>query len=255
MANDRVIRTCIFCNGGPMTKEHAWPRWIRELYPGNESWSHELLDQDGNVLRGRKSDSIDVEVRRVCKQCNNGWMSSLESIAPLLTRLARGESTELTATEQGKLARWLVKTGLMIDLATPKPTISIESYHALFRGDPNEFTVVLLSSFPTDEAGADLSCMMQGNRITAKWWSPTRGDHLGSPARYYLQTLKLGLFIGQIFWTDDLALAYAFVRDANSRGHIRAWPKPSEARWPTTEIVGFDAFKVFGKRLAGWPLG
>lgn len=62
---------------------------------------------------------FDVTSRRVCKPCNNGWMSDLEVAAnPILRRLIAGERT-LTADESCTVLRWLAKTAVVSHFAEP----------------------------------------------------------------------------------------------------------------------------------------
>ena len=51
-----------------------------------------------------------------CRRCNGGWLGALESHAKnVLSPLIRGEPTRLTAEDQGVIARWALKTALLLD--------------------------------------------------------------------------------------------------------------------------------------------
>jgi hypothetical protein len=101
------MRRCISCySSGPLSNEDAWPLWLNEIL--------ELMVPDGakaNVLiettRGFSTQIHDVpgihpaKNRKVCGQCNNGWMSQLESdVKPVLTPLILGQTCQLSAADR-----------------------------------------------------------------------------------------------------------------------------------------------------------
>ena len=83
------MRECAFCFATQgLTKEHIISDWVNGLFPGRS----EVNYQDGKG-RAEKwhADKIDWKARVVCRDCNNGWMSDLESTLakPSLTPLIR----------------------------------------------------------------------------------------------------------------------------------------------------------------------
>jgi hypothetical protein len=133
-----MARTCIFCGGTPVTSEHLWPQWIqRDVYAGVTSFKHSYDVGDGSPI-GWGALGIDVKVRAVCADCNNGWMATLESDArALLLPMVFGRYTQLHADEQALLTRWAAKTALVFQamhgeyLAAMKPHLDQVYQHGL----------------------------------------------------------------------------------------------------------------------------
>ncbi len=109
-----TARTCAFCGGGPLTLEHAWPRWLQHelLAPGSvvsmrwgpaQSLTH--VDRKG----------LEIKVTRACLACNTDWMSKMEAaVKPVLLPLVRGQVHQLGYPEQQLVATWAVKTAMML---------------------------------------------------------------------------------------------------------------------------------------------
>ncbi|MCF6436246.1 hypothetical protein [Pseudoalteromonas sp. MMG022] len=61
---------------------------------------------------------------RICKTCNNGWMSKLEKeVIPLIYKLIDGETdiNQITQKERNSLARWGFKTTAALSSSTNAP--------------------------------------------------------------------------------------------------------------------------------------
>ncbi|MFK0691777.1 hypothetical protein ACFX5Q_26745 [Mesorhizobium sp. IMUNJ 23033] len=129
MANSKETGRCIFCGGNGLTKEHIWPDWLAAYAPKiGDSSKHTAnfmkFDQEGppqevdrrvNVKQG---DPRSKKLRCVCRNCNGGWMSRLQSLVkPVLLDLVLGNSLGesaagvrrvLTPEEQHLLSKWAV---------------------------------------------------------------------------------------------------------------------------------------------------
>ena len=111
-------KTCIFCGGFNLSKEHVWPNWTRKVLtdnpsPAHHEW-HNTFSSKGTVvkesgMRTRQGSTFTKKLRVVCKTCNNGWMSRLENdTKPILLTLIQGEPTLLDREQQTLLAQWIV---------------------------------------------------------------------------------------------------------------------------------------------------
>jgi hypothetical protein len=111
------MRRCSFCghaidaNAPP---EHVIPKWVSLAYPGAMFTTRR---NNGRVTTGKL---IDITVETVCRACNHGWMSDLESAnAPRLKPMLRGETQGLSIQQQDSIARWATKTAMTLDQTFP----------------------------------------------------------------------------------------------------------------------------------------
>jgi hypothetical protein len=126
-----VPRTCVFCESGKPTREHALPVWISAELPGGGPFR---FDQGGKQWLSKDAGKV---VKAVCGDCNNGWMSDLEGQAkPFLAPAIRGERFLLAIPDQVTVATWAAKTALMCEqarLAAPGDFVSRTQHRHLFR--------------------------------------------------------------------------------------------------------------------------
>jgi hypothetical protein len=109
-------RTCVFCDehiapGTPA--EHVIPDWIRRLRPDGTLYQHK--SKQPGVLTHR-SKRIDMTAKTVCRECNHGWMSDLETNAsPILKPMIDGRPQGLSVEQHVLLSQWATKTAFMLD--------------------------------------------------------------------------------------------------------------------------------------------
>jgi len=137
-------KACWFCGAGltgaTTSKEHVFPQWLQKelglaALPITPTWHAEPL---GELLDERNQTWGNLVAGRICKACNNGWMSELETVAmPVLLPLVRGERDVRQLTPQGarKVAAWAVKTVLTLSAAVQEKRAPLAHYQAL-HGDP-----------------------------------------------------------------------------------------------------------------------
>jgi hypothetical protein len=100
-----------------------------DVLPDGNRWTSRV--QVGTVARGfevsagepyQEVDSCSMTVRVVCSTCNSGWMSRLESdVRPALAPLLVGDSVEVEPISARVIARWCVKTALVLAAAAGRP--------------------------------------------------------------------------------------------------------------------------------------
>src|SRR4051812_33992429 len=105
--------SCAFCGTlwgiAGRSDEHVWPQWMRKeagaiaqgrLIQGagfSLSSDGRFLEEIAPVSRSANSSLLHVKTREVCRVCNNGWMSALESQArPIFLSLAKAAETGLS---------------------------------------------------------------------------------------------------------------------------------------------------------------
>jgi hypothetical protein len=129
-----------------MSKEHVWPQWMKRgtaVQPtqvtrilGVAQTGPTELTENTNIVTHKNGSVLTTRVREVCADCNNGWMSHLETdVQPLIRRLAVRSYpfgvTTLAPNEAATLSAWAVKTAWMYERATPgriTPTQEMRTY-------------------------------------------------------------------------------------------------------------------------------
>lgn len=120
-------RVCIFCENpltGVRAKEHMIPKWLMEHLGIGEEQLYVAVAQsaDDVVTSSRKHTAERFVEGRVCEDCNNRWMSALETEAmPILKPLIDGTVSLLSISnaERTIVARWATKTAYVISHAAP----------------------------------------------------------------------------------------------------------------------------------------
>lgn len=110
-------KTCVFCGSRVNSNEDVWPKWLLKLLrtSANEKVPIKTRWFQQPPKEWLTADSA-LKVKNVCSECNNGWMSQLESEAkPVLSPMILGGAVTLTATQQQKIAAWFTKCAMVFD--------------------------------------------------------------------------------------------------------------------------------------------
>lgn len=110
-------KTCIFCDGRVNSKEDLPPKWIIRLLKKSPKEKVPMRTyRYGQAPRQWMTGDSALRVGKVCKGCNNGWMSRLENdVKPIFSPMILGTSATLTASQQERITTWLTKCTLMYD--------------------------------------------------------------------------------------------------------------------------------------------
>jgi hypothetical protein len=141
------LARCAFCQSTDiaMSREHVLPGWLLRYLEGTTGPAQIRMG------RGRAIYSMrEVVTRRVCTECNSGWMASLEDLArPLMLQMMK-RKVWLEPVHQAILARWAVKTMLTAHLAVNPRASELWLSPAAFRefqsgpiSMPDRLTVLL----------------------------------------------------------------------------------------------------------------
>ena len=113
------MRTCMFCNRKTSTKEDAWPLWLMRRFPSSDIACMYAECNQRNLFNWRPAKPR-LPVKRLCSSCNSGWMSRLENEAkPVLESILDDKLKALDASDQSTLARWAVKTAMVLETIVP----------------------------------------------------------------------------------------------------------------------------------------
>src|SRR5208337_3743580 len=111
-----VNRQCLFCANNANSKEHACPLWILKMRK-DKNWGPIKRTVEGRPTK--ITASAEVKIKAVCQPCNNGWMSGLETEnKSLIGGLLNDRPLPLDTSQQRSLARWTLKTAMVLDGVT-----------------------------------------------------------------------------------------------------------------------------------------
>ncbi len=108
-----MARTCIFCGAPANSREDVWPCWLTSRFtaPGT------MEAERGPELQMTtwQVDRPELVVKRVCRQCNNGWMSQLQGRGkPVIERLWNQDAVTLDLEDCQALSLWAVMTSMVL---------------------------------------------------------------------------------------------------------------------------------------------
>ncbi len=117
----RSKRSCMFCSGKASTKEDVWPNWLRSRFRSEAA--RIFAEREGVHLGSWRPGNAGLQVKRVCRACNNGWMSRLETEAkPLVESFLDEQRTSIPPPAQSTIAVWAIKTAMVLEAVNPEET-------------------------------------------------------------------------------------------------------------------------------------
>lgn len=127
---------CVFCEmNQEKAKEHIWPKWLQKEIVGNTkgnfSGTH-ISMSSVSVLSSRNQSGESLVFGNVCKSCNNGWMSTLETDFKRnfeKIKLDYNSLKQLSKIERSKIALWGFKTAMMINSGSNYRKIIPQSHY------------------------------------------------------------------------------------------------------------------------------
>ena len=225
------MRRCIFCGGGPVSKEHVWALWLTDVL-GFARFRVEA-DRPSGLMPSREAVSIDKQARVVCTRCNNGWMNNLEgSVRPLITRLITDPNAEvqLSAEQLTVIAAWVVKCAMVLEYASPGSRQIYTQEQRRFLMDnlmPPDNVTVWLAKYRGERTLHD----------TVKYLKSADSLFRGQTTTVVIGHLGLQVMTGS--WPT--ARAGRVRSDDHERWAtylVQVWPLPDRAsRWPPSQTV------------------
>lgn len=111
---------CAFCPGEADSGEHIWSAWIGDLFPSSRYNFRRV-----NTLTGERAawhaPTLDEKTKVVCRQCNNTWMSDLESRSKVAfsDMISEGGGISLLSRGSILLAQFAFKCAVIADHSSP----------------------------------------------------------------------------------------------------------------------------------------
>ncbi len=107
-----MSRKCLFCDNDARSREHVWPQWVLDKLPPQKITG--FIGSHKNIVFNRE-----WKTRCVCKSCNEGWMSDLETEASrIMGALIDDHSRFFSADDQVLISTWACKTAMVVDSVT-----------------------------------------------------------------------------------------------------------------------------------------
>ncbi len=226
---------------GP-TREDVIPLWMVEALPKGVVTTSVAAGRDEPPHRVHQSDKIEVVARRVCRACNNGWMSELEVAAkPYLQSMLRGHGRTYYEGGQAAMAAWAVKTVLMFDLVNPHPEMR--------RPIEDEHFQAMCASAPAVPPRMQVWLGAYRGAKTLWHWSKDIAVNVGKPdeAHAFTSTMLFGPIVLQVF--GHLHPTPFDLRMNGDRADMGLKIAPFEApvSWPPRQTMNEDNLWRFGQ--------
>jgi len=245
----KPARTCLFCGrSGRMSREHLWPKWAQETLDARrrtQPIQNTLHDGDGPPYRTWKQPAFSATLKRVCQQCNNGWMGDLEArVKPYARPMILGRSIALGLDAQKSLALWSYLKCLLFLAVDEEQTLKramTKAYPAFYEMQTKGQLPPHCSVFVARHVG--LRVGQYQHRLLA-WPS-------GTPAAF-VQTLTIGELTVQSVKNYIRRAPLEMTRDARVVGaDRRIWPTTGMFAWPPGLALSDENLDVYtGPHLA-----
>lgn len=257
-----MARRCVFCNGGPLTREHVIPRWLTNALPEQAPFrgqDQQVVLQPPGGVRSRlvlphrevREPFNSLTVKAVCTNCNSGWMNGIEEAArPVLSCLIRGEPQALDAVVTQAIATWTVKTALIAQLTGVEGIAALGQVYRTFFADrtPPPNSVVWAAATGAEDWG------LRSEIVTGLIATADGSDSISpnDPVNTISATLGLGLLLLHTVLTSRSSVSYPPLDKIHSGAVIRLWPDPSSITLPPSLwLVNQTAWGV-SRSLAYW---
>jgi hypothetical protein len=137
MTRSVAPRSCGYCGGRDLSREHIFPSWLRAEFGSLPARSvvtaddhfrtpNEQIDH-GLVSRNNGRPFVNAIERQVCRTCNSGWMSQIaDNARPGLLKFLHDPSTTLGEAEALGVAKWIILAAMTFELRERYPGFSFE---------------------------------------------------------------------------------------------------------------------------------
>lgn len=237
---------CIFCEATGATvkisKEHTFSNWINKVLTPEAVGSD--LSMERTILHGPQAGTANTwpvkevashTVAVVCKPCNEGWMSQLETqVRPLIEPMILGQTATLTSDQQITVATWAaLKTAVFEHVWTDQPVLTAQDRRLIMDHNmPPASMQVRLAA--VESQGIPLQARARG------YARPDSGDVA------YCLTLVIGCIVVQSFAGPGAGEHGFRSVGANGPDYIGIYPPQlGNVQWPPaavlndTTLVGF----------------
>jgi hypothetical protein len=243
------MRICIFCRQRASTKEDVWPQWLTKRFPLSDAsrMEAELGGRDLGSWANKKPRLLPVGC--VCKECNNGWMSRLESeVKPVIEGIIDNRIKAVDTSAQARIAVWAVKTSMTLESVRPQGKRFYTSDQR--RG-------LQMSAIPERTSVWIAKCVNQPNiySVAKDLWT-SRGQN---EVHAYVTTMAFGSLAFQVVslrsrmnLSKETAIIYNVSEGPWDEVLVQVWPiMPNPKQWPPSQgLNGELGLEVLTNRLS-----
>lgn len=243
--------TCIFCvaTGATVkiTCEHTFSDWINEVLPPDVVGLDITCER--SILHGPQAGTVNTwpakevaghKLRAVCKPCNSGWMSDLETaVRPLIEPMIQGYNAALTPDEQTTVATWAsMKAAVFEYVWADEPVLTAADRQVIMtQNRPPASAQIRLAAVESN--GYPLRALGRGYELRAT------GD------KALRLTLTIGVLVAQVFGGSGAGDHgfHAITRTGIDFAAIFP-PQLRTVAWPPTKLLDDTSLMAFAHPLA-----
>jgi hypothetical protein len=239
-----MARTCVFCGATPLSREHVFPRWLRDVLPEQEP----RRGQDFAIVTGDSVNAMDLpvetrevrevftetKVARVCRSCNHGWMNELEGAArDALTMLIQGRRGRIGQEKVKTLATWVAKTSMMAEFTHPESAVTPADHYRWLFDHQTPPPGMMIWALPA--AADDWALRMQHYGIL--YGFPETVD-VSEACNTQSTVIGLGKVAFCLMSTSDPTLDLPSLDQIPPLAAVRLWPEPKSFWWDYVNPLG-----------------
>jgi hypothetical protein len=242
------MRTCAFCGhaGSKPSREHVFPEWLSRI--GAEYGNYVMDYGNGKVI---STPLIEVVTKRVCLECNTGWMARVEDTAvKVMEPLLRASTSVISETDRWVIARWFTKTVLTASLVVvprSEPAwIPLKSHHDFYvRPEPTNNQLLFLSGY-------------QGPLLPIQFTMTVPNDTTGLRVMFHFHRVVLMAVYVEIGTPHQMAVPRGFKDAAHiiwppHRGFLWMDDPTLPLPWPPAMLLGDSAVALAIQMFAKEP--
>lgn len=257
---------CAFCGeDGRLTDEHVFPEWLRIMLPEPEPEARNIRTLGEGNAEGyseKKRDegprSVPSVVKIVCeRQCNNGWMSRLETEAKTyLEPLIFGRQCQLRTRDQRLIAFWAAKTMMVAEYTDPRTQATTTEQRRFLYNHREDLqlppVIRIWMGYRTLREPLRFGYSHRGLRISPKLWKRPVNARLEDP-NVQQTTFHIGRLLLVVVSTS-LNLPRFGVGFGDFENALRPiYPRPSHFRWPLARELDNEAMGVIANAVLAMP--
>jgi hypothetical protein len=246
------MRQCAFCNSDASSGEHLWSDWIGRLFTSS-GYNFRHVNTDGNLSQRWQAPSLSTKAKVICRECNNTWMSTIESDAKsaLAEMIRLAAPVSLLASGINALSAYAFKCAVIANHMSPASdgNLFFSPYdRRRFRESRQipDGVQMWIAAFSGVHA---TSGIFKSSYMTAK--EPCKD------IEFFTFTFGAGYLVFQVLasrWTN-VHHGYKLLPHVEPDGYwntaaTQFWPRDGfPLQWPPTHILGDDMLAPFVQRF------